>query len=53
MPNPTNFEELEDNLEGGNKEAFLRFMRKMIQWRPEDRQTAKQLLQDDWLNGRS
>ena len=43
------FEDLEDS----NKEAFLRFVRKMVQWRPEDRQTAKELLEDDWLNGRS
>ncbi|KAL9023173.1 MAG: hypothetical protein Q9180_008351, partial [Flavoplaca navasiana] len=48
---PTSFEESEGNLEGYNKEAFLRFMRKMLQWRPEHRQTAGQLLEDDWLNG--
>ena len=53
MPDPTSLEESEENLEGSNKEAFLRFMRKMLQWRPEDRQTASQLLEDDWLNGRS
>lgn len=27
------------------------FMRKMLQWDPEERATAKQLLQDAWLNG--
>lgn len=53
VPNHTSLEESEEYLKGSNKEAFLRFMRKMIQWRPEDRQTAKQLLQDDWLNSRS
>ncbi|KAL9013981.1 MAG: hypothetical protein Q9173_001356 [Seirophora scorigena] len=46
-------EDSEERLDGSNKEAFLRFMRKMMQWRPEDRQSAKQLLKDDWLNGRS
>ena len=52
VPDRTCLEESEENLEGSNKEAFLRFVRKMIQWRPEDRQTAKELLEDDWLNGR-
>ena len=53
VPEPTSLEKSEENLEGSNKEAFLQFMRKMVQWRPEDRQTASQLLEDDWLNGRS
>ncbi|KAL9004338.1 MAG: hypothetical protein Q9188_002851 [Gyalolechia gomerana] len=53
VPARTCLEESEENLEGSNKEAFLRFVRKMVQWRPEDRQTATQLLEDDWLNGRS
>ncbi|KAL8896203.1 MAG: hypothetical protein Q9207_007820 [Kuettlingeria erythrocarpa] len=55
IPVPTNtcLEESEENLEGANKESFLRFVRKMVQWRPEDRQTANQLMEDDWLNGRS
>jgi hypothetical protein len=38
-------------LEGTNKEKFIAFMRGMLQWRPEDRKTAKDLLQDPWLNG--
>lgn len=53
VPDRTSLEECEENLEGSNKKAFLRFVRKMVQWRPEDRQTANQLLEDDWLNGRS
>lgn len=36
--------------EGEDKEPFLAFLRKMLQWRPEDRQTAKELLTDPWLN---
>jgi serine/threonine protein kinase len=40
----------EEFLEGRNKEMFLAFMRKMLQRRPEDRKTAKELLQDPWLN---
>lgn len=51
LPSATSLEESEENLDGSNKEAFLRFMRKMLQWEPGRRQTAKQLLQDPWLNG--
>ncbi|KAI4182328.1 MAG: hypothetical protein L6R41_006054 [Letrouitia leprolyta] len=51
MPKRTSLEESEERLEGSNKETFLDFVRKMIQWRPEDRQTARQLLEsDEWLN---
>ncbi|KAI4233415.1 MAG: hypothetical protein L6R40_007079 [Gallowayella cf. fulva] len=34
VPARTSLEESEENLEGSNKEAFLKFMRKMVQWRP-------------------
>ena len=40
----------EEFLEGERKEMFLRFMRSMLQWRPEDRKTAKELLADTWLS---
>lgn len=43
-------EQSEEFLEGENKEKFMIFMRKMLQWRPEDRKTAKELLDDGWLN---
>ena len=36
-------------LEGEKKEAFLDFVRGMLQWRPEDRKTAAQLVDDPWL----
>lgn len=42
----------ETYLEGRNKDLFMTFMRGMLQWRPEDRKTAKDLLQDPWLNDR-
>lgn len=29
---------------------FIRFVKGMFQWRPENRKTAKELLQDPWLN---
>ncbi|KAK6209855.1 hypothetical protein QIS74_11439 [Colletotrichum tabaci] len=36
-------------LEGQKKEAFLTFVKGMLQWRPEDRKTASQLYDDPWL----
>ncbi|KAG6847351.1 hypothetical protein H0H93_008707 [Arthromyces matolae] len=32
-----------------DRELFLRFLAKMLQWDPKDRSTAKELLQDEWL----
>jgi serine/threonine-protein kinase SRPK3 len=29
---------------------FMKFLSGMLQWRPEDRKTAKELLADPWLN---
>lgn len=46
----TSLEAYETKLEGGNKTQFLTFMRKMLQWVPEQRHTAKQLLDDPWLH---
>ncbi|KAM3425092.1 hypothetical protein BST61_g7058 [Cercospora zeina] len=46
----TSLEAVETRLSGDNKAAFLTFVRKMLQWCPERRQTAKQLLDDSWLN---
>ena len=37
-------ENSEEQLHGDNKSLFLDFMRKMLLWVPEQRQTAKQLL---------
>jgi serine/threonine protein kinase len=42
-------EEEEKYFEGEEKRMFLAFLRKMLQWRPEDRQTAKELLTDPWF----
>lgn len=47
---PTTLEHLEENLEGRNKELFLDFMKSMLQWVPENRKTASELLEDPWLN---
>lgn len=43
-------ETCETRLSGDNKTRFLTFIRRMLQWKPEARYTAKQLLEDSWLN---
>ena len=42
-------ETLEERLEDGEKEDFLRFLGRMLCWLPEERATAKELLFDPWL----
>ena len=32
-----------------DKRLFIEFVQRMIKWRPEERSTAKELLQDPWL----
>ena len=34
---------------GEDKKLFLDFIRKMLQWLPEKKSTAKQLLAEPWL----
>ncbi|KAJ5183453.1 hypothetical protein N7492_001069 [Penicillium capsulatum] len=45
----TSLEDLEKRLSGIEKESFLHFLRSMLRWLPEDRRTARQLLNDPWL----
>ncbi|KFY90716.1 hypothetical protein V500_05005 [Pseudogymnoascus sp. VKM F-4518 (FW-2643)] len=40
---------LEKQLSGEEKQLFIRFIRSMLKWLPEERSTAKQLLKDPWL----
>lgn len=42
-----NLESLEDR--SNNKDAFVLFMRKILKWDPEERQSARELLNDPWL----
>ncbi|WEW55344.1 hypothetical protein PRK78_000773 [Emydomyces testavorans] len=49
LPPARSFEEMETNLQGTEKELFIQFVRKMMQWAPENRSTAKELLKDPWL----
>ena len=49
IPSNVRLEDLVLSLEGEDKRLFLNFVRKMLQWLPEDRKTAKELLEDPWL----
>ncbi|KAI4704940.1 hypothetical protein J4E89_009525 [Alternaria sp. Ai002NY15] len=51
IPQGLTLEASEENLDGEKKEEFLRFVRCMLQWRPEDRWTAKELLWHPWMRG--
>ncbi|RAK79990.1 uncharacterized protein BO72DRAFT_525669 [Aspergillus fijiensis CBS 313.89] len=49
----TSLQKVEENLTGENQQMFLDFMRSMLQWIPEKRKTAQELLDDAWLNSGS
>ncbi|KAE8421581.1 kinase-like protein [Aspergillus pseudocaelatus] len=42
-------EKLEGNLEGEPQRLFLQFLRKMLRWKPKERESARELLDDPWL----
>ncbi|KAJ5239206.1 kinase-like domain-containing protein [Penicillium chermesinum] len=45
----TSLEKLATDVEGEDKEGFLRWLRMALRWNPEDRPTALELLYDEWL----
>ncbi|PLB46174.1 kinase-like protein [Aspergillus steynii IBT 23096] len=49
IPHDRTIESLETKLD--DNAGFLRFLRKTLTWLPEERATAKELLQDPWLIG--
>jgi serine/threonine-protein kinase SRPK3 len=49
LPEPRPLEDRETNLEGKERECFLRFMRKMLQWEPQKRSSARELAEDEWI----
>jgi serine/threonine-protein kinase SRPK3 len=51
IPQDLTLKRSEENLDGEKKEEFLLFVKCMLQWRPEDRWTAKQLLEHPWMRG--
>lgn len=42
-------EKLAVDIEGDDKEGFLRFLRRILRWLPEERPTAEELVFDPWL----
>lgn len=49
---PVLLEERMVRVEGKDRTGFAGLLSKMLCWVPEERETAEQLLQDPWLNGR-
>ena len=45
-----NFSNLTPILHGEDKRLFIEFVRRMLQWEPERRSSAKQLYNDPWLS---
>jgi hypothetical protein len=50
IPQETSLADSVTNTEGEDKRLFLKFISRMLQWLPENRSTAKELLADHWLN---
>jgi serine/threonine protein kinase len=53
IPTDVRFEGSVLALDGEDKRLFLDFIKRMLQWLPEDRKTAKELLEDPWLQENS
>ncbi|KAK2591913.1 hypothetical protein QQS21_010387 [Conoideocrella luteorostrata] len=50
IPKRTTLEERETTLNGEDKADFLRFVRRMLQWEPGKRSSAKSLAEDGWIH---
>ena len=49
VPTGASLEGTETQLEGAEQAAFVRFVRSMLRWRPEERARPEELLRDPWL----
>ncbi|KAJ5212784.1 uncharacterized protein N7498_004430 [Penicillium cinerascens] len=49
VPSNFSFENSLSKFDGAEKRRFINFVKRMIKWKPEERSTAKELLQDPWL----
>ncbi|KAB5578690.1 serine threonine protein kinase, CMGC group [Coniochaeta sp. 2T2.1] len=49
LPDSKSLEEIETSLEGQSREKFLAMMRKMLQWEPSKRASARVLAEDQWI----
>lgn len=45
----TALECIESQFPEQNREGFLRFMREMLRWLPDERKSAGELIEDQWL----
>ncbi|KAJ5960848.1 uncharacterized protein N7479_007998 [Penicillium vulpinum] len=50
VPSTFSFESTISKFDGEEKRMFISFVNRMIKWKPEERSTAKELLQDPWLH---
>ncbi|KAL5362040.1 kinase-like protein [Aspergillus floccosus] len=50
VPSHFSFESTLSKFNGEEKRMFINFVKRMIKWTPEERSTAKELLQDPWLH---
>ncbi|KAK5709190.1 hypothetical protein LTR17_020014 [Elasticomyces elasticus] len=49
IPGDITLEAAEQRLEAEEKQLFLTWLRKMLQWRPEDRASSQDVFFDEWL----
>jgi hypothetical protein len=49
VPEGISLEDLVTTVDGEEKQMFLDFAKKMLCWLPQDRKSAKELLNDPWL----
>lgn len=49
VPGNFSFESTLSKFNGEEQRMFIHFVKRMIKWNPEERSTAKELLQDPWL----
>ncbi|KAF4967479.1 hypothetical protein FSARC_4974 [Fusarium sarcochroum] len=49
IPESITLEEIEIGLEGESQQKFLAMMRRMLQWDPSKRSSAKELADDEWI----
>lgn len=47
---PVSLESLKTRFSGTEKATFIHFLRSMLRWLPEERRTARHLLDDPWLH---
>lgn len=48
-PTTFNFENTLSHVQGEEKSMFIKFIKRIVTWNPDERSTAKELLQDPWL----